>query len=182
MNIEKIAIGKNQPEEVNVVIEIPAGVSPVKYEVDKDSGAVMVDRIVHTAMYYPCNYGFIPNTLGGDGDPLDVLVICPASLVPGCVIPSRIIGVLMMDDESGSDEKLIAVPTNKIHPYYKDVNSYKDLPEILLEQIKHFFEHYKDLEKGKWVKVTGWKDKSDALAIINEGIKREAENKKSKAA
>ena len=152
MNIDKIAIGKNPPEDVNVIIEIPAGSSPVKYEVDKDSGALLVDRFIHTPMHYPVNYGFVPHTLSDDGDPIDACVLTPMPIVHGCVIAARPIGVLMMEDESGVDEKLLCVPVDKLH-YYKDVKTVTDLQPIILEQIGHFFEHYKDLEKSKWVKA-----------------------------
>jgi inorganic pyrophosphatase len=171
MKIENISIGKNPPSDINVVIEIPAGVSPVKYEVDKESGAVFVDRFLSTAMYYPCNYGFIPNTLGGDGDPLDVLVVAPFAVAPGSVMRARPVGVLIMEDEAGQDEKIIAVAHDKLTTLYKDVGEYTDLPYQLIDQIKHFFEHYKDLEKGKWVKVVGWENKATAESLILEGIK-----------
>lgn len=169
MNIEKIGSGKNAPEEINVIIEVPMGSDPVKYEFDKDSGAIMVDRFVQTAMFYPCNYGFIPTTLSKDGDPVDVLVIANNPIIPGAVIKARPIGVLMMEDESGQDEKILAVPTTKLDPYFSNINSYKDLPEVLINRIKHFFENYKALEKGKWVKVEGWEDENSAKAIISEG-------------
>ncbi len=169
MNIEKIGSGKNAPEEINVIIEVPMGSDPVKYEFDKDSGAIMVDRFVQTAMFYPCNYGFIPTTLSKDGDPVDVLVIANNPIIPGAVIKARPIGVLMMEDESGQDEKILAVPTTKLDPYFSNIKSYKDLPEVLINRIKHFFENYKALEKGKWVKVEGWEDENSAKAIILEG-------------
>lgn len=169
MNIEKIGSGKNAPEEINVIIEVPMGSDPVKYEFDKDSGAIMVDRFVQTAMFYPCNYGFIPTTLSKDGDPVDVLVIANNPIIPGAVIKARPIGVLMMEDESGQDEKILAVPTTKLDPYFSNIKSYKDLPEVLINRIKHFFENYKALEKGKWVKVEGWEDENSAKAIISEG-------------
>lgn len=170
MNLEKLSIGKNAPHEVNVVIEVSMGSSPVKYEMDKDSGALFVDRFVHTAMYYPCNYGFVPHTLSGDGDPADVLVLTTAPIVAGAVIAARPIGVLMMEDDGGKDEKILAVPTTKTHTYYENIQEYTDLPETLLNQIQHFFEHYKDLEKGKWVKVTGWKNKQSAIALLQEAM------------
>lgn len=171
MILEHIAIGKKAPEEVNVVIEVPMGVSPVKYEMDKDSGAIVVDRFVQTAMHYPCNYGFIPHTLSADGDPVDVLVLTRFPLVSGCVIAVRPIGVLLMEDDGGKDEKIIAVPTVKLDPYYANVNSCQDLPEVFTAQIQHFFEHYKDLEKGKWVKIHGWGDAAKAKEFIQAGIK-----------
>jgi inorganic pyrophosphatase len=170
MNIDKIAIGKNAPDEVNVIIEIPAGGLPVKYEVDKESGSLFVDRFLSTAMFYPANYGFIPHTLSDDGDPADVLVVTPIPVIAGSVIPVRPIGVLLMEDESGMDEKIIAVPISKLTPYYENINSYEDLPRILLEQISHFFERYKDLEKGKWVKITGFAGAEKAKELINQAI------------
>lgn len=170
MDIEKVGAGKNAPEEFNVIIEVPMGSNPVKYEFDKDSGAIMVDRFVQTAMFYPCNYGFIPCTLSQDGDPVDVLVIANYPIIPGAVIKARPIGVLMMEDESGMDEKILAVPTTKLDPYFTNINSYKDLPEVFIDRIKHFFENYKALEKGKWVKIGGWKNESDAKNIIKEGL------------
>lgn len=171
MNLEKIGAGKNAPEEINVIIEVPMGSDPVKYEFDKESGAIMVDRFVQTAMFYPCNYGFVPNTLSKDGDPVDVLVVANYPIIPGAVIKARPIGVLMMEDESGQDEKILAVPTTKLDPYFANIKSYQDLPEIFINRIKHFFESYKALEKGKWVKVDGWKDEIAAKAIILEGLK-----------
>lgn len=170
MNIDKIAIGVNPPDDVNVIIEVPMGSEPIKYEIDKDSGAVFVDRFLHTAMTYPCNYGFIPHTLSEDGDPVDVLVVGRRPLLPGCVVGARPLGVLLMEDDKGMDEKILCVPSNRLHPFWDEVNDYTDLPEILLEQIKHFFEHYKDLEKGKWVKVHGWGDKEKARSLILAGI------------
>ncbi len=175
MSLQAIPIGKNPPEEVNVIIEIPQGGEPIKYEVDKDTGALFVDRILGTAMRYPCNYGYIPNTLCGDGDPIDVLVLMPMPLQAGCVVKCRPIGVLQMSDESGEDAKLLAVPVTKTTPIYKDVTSYKDIPEIQIQQIGHFFEHYKDLEPGKWVKVEGWADADVAKKEIVDSI--EAFNK-----
>jgi len=170
MSIEKIGAGKNAPEEVNVIIEVPMGSDPVKYEFDKELGIIAVDRFVQTAMFYPCNYGFIPNTLSKDGDPVDVLVIANYPIIPGALIKVRPIGVLMMEDESGQDEKVLAVPTTKLDPYYANINSYKDLPEIYIQRIKNFFENYKALEKGKWVKVAGWEDSAFAKNVIKEGI------------
>lgn len=172
MDISKIAVGKNPPWDVNVIIEVPMGAEPIKYEMDKDSGALFVDRFLHTAMHYPCNYGFIPHTLSGDGDPADVLVVGRRAVVPGCVLAARPVGVLLMEDEAGMDEKILAVPASRLHPFYQDVKSYKDLPEILCKQIQHFFEHYKDLEEGKWIKLHGWKDEKFAAELILEGVER----------
>lgn len=177
MDLKKLPIGKNAPDEVNAVIEIPQGGAPIKYELDKESGALFVDRFLYTAMFYPGNYGFVPHTLSNDGDPCDVIVLGTSAVVPGSVIPCRPIGAIMMEDESGQDEKILAVPVTKLHPYYANVKSYKDLPEIVCEQIKHFFEHYKDLEKGKWVKVTGWVGADEAKDLIRQGQKRLAEQK-----
>ena len=174
MNLDKLSIGKNAPDTVNVVIEIPQGGAPIKYEVDKDSGALMVDRFMSTAMFYPANYGFVPHTLSGDGDPCDVLVVTHVAVVPGAVISCRPIGVLLMKDESGQDEKIIAVPTDKINPFTAHVKSCADLPPILVQQIEHFFTHYKDLEKGKWVEILRWGDAEEAKNLINEGIKNAA--------
>lgn len=172
MDISKISIGKNAPDEVNVIIENTVGAVPVKYEIDKDSGAIFVDRFVHTPMFYPGNYGFIPHTLSGDGDPVDVLVISTMPVIAGAILPSRPIGVLLMEDDGGQDEKIIAVPTTKMFPYHEDVKNYTDLPAITREQIEHFFTHYKDLEKGKWAKINGWADADKARSMIKEGIKR----------
>lgn len=171
MDINKIPVG-DAPDAVNVIIEVSAGSDPVKYEIDKDSGAVFVDRFVHTPMHYPTNYGFIPHTLSDDGDPVDVLVLAPYPVIPGAVIPCRPVGVLLMEDEGGMDEKVLAVPTDKMHLMYKDVKSCEDLPQIILDEIGHFFEHYKDLEKGKWVKVQGWEGVEKAKALILEGVER----------
>ncbi len=175
MDLKKLPIGKNCPDEVNVVIEIPQGGAPVKYEVDKESGVLFVDRFLYTAMYYPGNYGFIPHTLSGDGDPCDVIVVGQQAVVPGAVISCRPVGALMMEDEGGPDEKIIAVPVDKLHPFYSQATSYKDLPPIVCEQIAHFFQHYKDLEKNKWVKVKDWVDADKAKHLILEGQKRAAE-------
>jgi inorganic pyrophosphatase len=172
MDIKKIPIGKNPPWDVNVIIEVPIGSEPIKYEMDKESGALYVDRFLHTAMHYPCNYGFVPHTISGDGDPADVLVVGRRPLMPGCVLAVRPVGVLLMEDEGGQDEKILAVPQTRLHPFYNDVQSYKDLPPILIEQIAHFFEHYKDLESSKWVKVLGWKDADEAARLIEQGIEQ----------
>jgi inorganic pyrophosphatase len=172
MDISKIAIGREPPFDVNAVIEIPQGGEPVKYELDKDSGAMFVDRFLHTAMFYPGNYGFIPHTLSEDGDPVDVLVVGQVPVVPGAVIRCRPIGALLMTDEKGADEKLVAVPVDALHPFYSGVRSYEDLPPILREQIAHFFQHYKDLEKGKWVSVARWVGPDEAGRMIAEAIDR----------
>jgi len=172
MNLNAIPVGANPPHDINVVIEIPLGGVPVKYEIDKNSGALFVDRFLHTAMFYPGNYGFIPHTLSDDGDPCDVIVIGQVPVVPGCVIRCRPVGALLMEDEKGTDEKIIAVPVDALHPFYTDVKSYKDLPTILIEQIAHFFAHYKDLEKGKWVNVTRWLDAEETKNMILASIER----------
>ena len=172
MDLSRIPIGKDAPRDINVVIEIPLGGQPIKYEVDKESGAMFVDRFLHTAMHYPVNYGFVPHTLSNDGDPVDVMVVSQIGVTVGAVLRSRPIGVLLMEDESGKDEKILAVPHSKLHPYYDEVQSYKDLPVILLQQIEHFFAHYKDLEPGKWVKVLRWGSPEDAYQLIVEGIER----------
>ena len=172
MDISKIPAGESVPDDVNVVIEIPQNGDPIKYEVDKESGAIFVDRFMHTAMHYPCNYGFIPNTLSEDGDPTDVLVVSDFALMPGCVVRCRPVGVLNMEDEAGNDAKLIAVPVSKLNPTYDNIEESKELPSFLLKQIQHFFEHYKDLESGKWVKVTGWGSAADAKVEIMASIER----------
>jgi len=174
MDIGKIAIGKNPPFDINVLIEIPQGGEPVKYEFDKESGALMVDRFLHTAMFYPGNYGFIPHTLAEDGDPCDVLVVGRTPVVPGAIIRSRPVGALLMEDEAGPDEKIIAVPVDALHPYYTGVQSYEDLPVILRDQIAHFFQHYKDLEKGKWVTIVRWIGPAECAELIRRGIARAA--------
>lgn len=166
MNIKS---GKNAPQEVNVFIEIPKG-SNIKYELDKESGVVFVDRFLHTAMYFPANYGFIPNTLAPDGDPADVLVLSEQTVVPGAVLPSKIIGMLEMEDEAGQDTKLLAVPNEKIDPWFGKWNDISDVPEALKNKIKHFFENYKTLEPGKWVKLKEWKDKSAAIADVKKAL------------
>ena len=172
MDISKIPVGINAPYDVNVIIEIPIGGVPVKYELDKDSGAMYVDRFLHTAMYYPCNYGFIPHTLSDDGDPTDAAVLGQIPVIPGVVIRSRPVGVLIMEDESGIDEKILCVPVDELHPYYSDVTSIRDLRPVLLDQIAHFFEHYKDLESGKWVKVQRWGEAEEATDLIRQGMER----------
>lgn len=172
MNIDKVSVGKNPPWQVNAVIEVPMNADPVKYELDKDSGALVVDRFLHTAMYYPCNYGFIPHTLSDDGDPIDVLIVNRFPVQAGSVMAVRPIGVLVMSDEEGQDEKLLAAPVDKLDPYFADVKSYKDMPQPYLDQIAHFFQHYKDLEKEKWVKIERWEDAEQAAKMIDEAIQR----------
>ncbi|MFC7399234.1 inorganic diphosphatase [Chelatococcus sp. GCM10030263] len=172
MRLEAVKIGPNPPDEVNVVIEVPIGGEPIKYELDKAAGTLVVDRFLYTAMRYPGNYGFIPHTLSDDGDPCDVLVANTRAIVPGAIMACRPVGVLMMEDESGGDEKIIAVPIHKLTKRYDRVQSYEDLPEITLKQIEHFFEHYKDLEPGKWVKIARWGDADEAKKLILEAIER----------
>jgi inorganic pyrophosphatase len=175
MDLSKIAVGVNPPYDLNAVIEIPQGGEPVKYELDKESGALMVDRFLHTAMFYPGNYGFIPHTLADDGDPMDILVVGPTPVVPGAVIRCRPIGVLMMVDEKGADEKILAVPVDALHPFYREIDSWRALPSILTEQIAHFFAHYKDLEKGKTTEVVRWADPEEAAELIRVAIQRATE-------
>lgn len=172
MDIKKIPIGKDAPRDVNVIIEIPLRSDPVKYEVDKESGAMYVDRFLHTAMHYPCNYGFIPHTLSDDGDPVDVMVVSNMPVAVGSVLRVRPVGVMFMEDESGGDEKILAVPHSKLHPYHDNVKNYTDLRDVLIRQIEHFFVHYKDLEEGKWAKVSGWGDAAAAEKAILEAIER----------
>lgn len=172
MRIDAIPIGKNPPDDVNVIIEVPVGGEPIKYEMDKEAGTLFVDRFLHTSMRYPGNYGFVPHTLSGDGDPIDVLVCNTRALVPGCYINVRPIGVLVMEDNAGEDEKVIAVPTPKLTKRYENVRNYTDLPQITLDQVSHFFEHYKDLEPGKWVKIIGWRDAAHARQMIVDAIER----------
>jgi inorganic pyrophosphatase len=172
MDISRIPIGRNPPHDINVIIEISEGSAPIKYEMDEASGAFFVDRFLHTAMFYPANYGFIPHTLSQDEDPLDCLVIGPMAVMPGAVVRSRPVGALMLEDEGGHDEKILAVPVDELHPFYRNVSSYTALPEILIEQITHFFRHYKDLEPGKWVQVRRWADPEEALDIIRHAIER----------
>jgi inorganic pyrophosphatase len=170
MDISKISIGPNPPKDIHVVVEIPMGGVPVKYEIDKSSGALFVDRFLHTAMFYPGNYGFIPHTKSADGDPCDVIVAGQVPVVPGAVIRCRPIGALVMKDEAGLDEKILAVPVDALHPFYSNVHSYEDLPPILCEQIAHFFQHYKDLEKSKWVTIVEWVGPAEAERLIIEAI------------
>jgi inorganic pyrophosphatase len=172
MNLEHLPIGKNPPHEVNVVVEVPVGGEPIKYEIHKPSGALVVDRFLYTAMRYPGNYGFIPHTLSDDGDPCDVIIANQRGLMPGAVLAVRPVGVLKMSDEAGGDEKIIAVPVPRLTRRYEHVHNYSDLPDITLMQIQHFFEHYKDLEPGKWVKVLGWGDAAEARDLISAAIAR----------
>ena len=172
MGLDNVTAGSNPPDEINVIIEIPKDSEPVKYEVDKESGAIFVDRVLSTPMRYPCNYGYVPDTICGDGDPADVMVILPLPLVPGSVIRCRPVGVLKMTDEAGSDEKLLAVPVAKVFAGYAHVNDIGDVSPHWLERIGHFFEHYKDLEKEKWVKLDGWGDAAEAKALLLEAMER----------
>jgi inorganic pyrophosphatase len=172
MRIDAIAIGNNPPEDVNVIIEVPIGGEPIKYEMDKAAGTLAVDRFLHTPMRYPGNYGFVPHTLSEDGDPIDVLVANTRPIVPGAVINVRPVGVLKMQDEAGGDEKIVAVPVPRLTRRYEKVHNYTDLPDITLKQIQHFFEHYKDLEPGKWVKIGDWGDEDAARQLITEAIER----------
>ena len=170
MRIDAIPVGHDAPREVNVIIEVPAGGEPVKYEFDKESGALFVDRILHTPMRYPANYGFIPHTLCDDGDPLDALVIARSPFLPGCVVRCRPIAVLQLEDEHGGDEKLVCVPDDKTFPYYSDVAEKEDLPDIVFAQIEHFFTHYKDLEPEKWVRVGKWGGAAEARDMVLKAI------------
>jgi inorganic pyrophosphatase len=172
MRIDAIAIGRNPPDDINVIIEVPVGGEPIKYELDKAAGTLVVDRFLYTPMRYPGNYGFVPHTLCGDGDPIDVLCASTRALVPGCVINCRPIGVLVMEDEAGTDEKILAVPSSKLTRRYEKVVSFRDMPAITLEQIEHFFTHYKDLESGKWVRIVEWGDEHMARRLITESIAR----------
>lgn len=170
MDINAIKIGNNPPDDINVIIEVPIGGEPIKYEMDKASGALVVDRFLYTPMRYPGNYGFVPHTLSADGDPIDVLCASTRSLVPGCIINCRPIGVMIMEDEAGPDEKIIAVPSAKLTRRYENIRSFRDLPEITSQQIEHFFTHYKDLEPGKWVKIQRWGDADEAKTMIMQSI------------
>jgi inorganic pyrophosphatase len=176
MDLSKISSGRNPPKEVHALIEIPFGGVPVKYEMDKPSGTLFVDRFLHTAMYYPGNYGFIPHTLSEDGDPIDILVIAPVPVVPGAVVRCRPVGALVMKDQAGPDEKILAVPIDALFPFYAGIQSYTDLPPILCDQIAHFFRHYKDLEKGKWTTIGEWVDPPTAERLIMEAIARAKTN------
>ncbi len=172
MRIDAISIGKNPPHEVNVIVEVPVGGEPIKYEMDKAAGTLVVDRFLYTSMRYPGNYGFIPHTLSDDGDPIDVLIANQRGIIPGAVVAVRPIGVLKMNDEAGGDEKIIAVPVPKLTRRYENVHEASDLPDITLKQIEHFFEHYKDLEPGKWVKVVGWGNAAEARGMIEQAMAR----------
>ncbi|SON57851.1 Inorganic pyrophosphatase [Hartmannibacter diazotrophicus] len=176
MRIDAVPIGKNPPHDINVIIEVPLGGEPIKYEMDKEAGAMYVDRFLYTSMRYPGNYGFVPHTLSDDGDPIDVVIVNTRAIIPGAIMNCRPIGVLMMEDEAGIDEKIIAVPATKLTKRYEKVTNHTDLPEITLKQIEHFFEHYKDLEPGKWVKVLRWGDAEEARGLIMQAV----ENAKSK--
>jgi inorganic pyrophosphatase len=172
MNLDRVPSGRDLPNDFNVIIEIPMHGAPIKYEVDKETGAMFVDRFLATAMHYPCNYGYIPHTLAEDGDPVDVLVVSPIAVIPGAVVRCRPIGMLKMEDEAGEDAKLLAVPIDQLSGMYRDIETPRDLPDFTLSQISHFFEHYKDLEPGKWVKVRGWVGPEEAKAEIMDGVKR----------
>lgn len=178
MNLEAIPVGDSPPHDINVIIEVPVGGEPIKYEMDKASGALFVDRFLYTSMRYPGNYGFIPHTLSDDGDPADVLVASTRAVTPGAVINCRPIGVMIMTDEAGGDEKIIAVPSNQLTRRYENIQNYTDLPQITLEQIEHFFAHYKDLESSKWVKVERWGDAEEAKSMIEQAIARATEHAK----
>jgi inorganic pyrophosphatase len=178
VNLQAVSIGENAPTEVNVVIEVPIGGEPIKYEMDKASGALKVDRFLYTSMRYPGNYGFIPHTLSDDGDPCDVIVANTRAIIPGAIMSCRIVGVLLMEDEAGGDEKLLAVPSAKLTQRYAKVQNFTDLPDITLKQIEHFFAHYKDLEPGKWVKIVRWGDAEEARRLVREGVARAAAQSK----
>jgi len=177
MRIDQISVGKNVPDDVNVIVEVPIGGEPIKYEMDKAAGTLVVDRFLYTAMRYPGNYGFIPHTLSGDGDPVDVLIANSRAIAPGAVISVRPVGVLLMEDNAGQDEKIIAVPSAHITQRFDGVTNFTDLPDITVQQIEHFFAHYKDLEPGKWVKILRWGDAAEARKLILEGIERERVHK-----
>jgi len=181
MNVDRVPSGRALPDDFNVIIEIPMNAEPVKYEVDKATGAIFVDRFMSTAMHYPCNYGYVPRTLSDDGDPADVLVISPYPLITGVVVRCRPLGVLRMDDEAGGDSKLLAVPIDKLTSLYRRIKSLRDLPETMTRQIAHFFEHYKDLEPGKWVKVTGWAGPDEAKREILDAVARYRKAKKTRS-
>jgi inorganic pyrophosphatase len=177
VNLDAVAIGKDVPHEVNVIVEVPVGGEPIKYEMDKASGALVVDRFLYTSMRYPGNYGFIPHTLSEDGDPCDVLIANQRGIIPGALVACRPVGVLRMQDEAGGDEKIIAVPVPRLTRRYEKIFNYTDLPEITIQQIEHFFQHYKDLETTKWVKVLGWGDAQEAQALILQAMERAKKKK-----
>ncbi len=181
MDLSKISSGSNPPADLHAIIEIPVGGVPVKYELDKASGAMFVDRFLHTAMFYPANYGFIPHTLSEDGDPCDIMVVGSVPVVPGAVIRCRPVGALLMQDEAGLDEKVLAVPVDELHPFYSGIHDYTDLPPVLIDQITHFFKHYKDLEQGKWVKVVRWLDRGEAEDMVRAAIARHANGRAAEA-
>ena len=172
MNLDRVTSGKNCPNEINVIIEIPSHSDPVKYEVDKETGAMFVDRFMGTSMHYPCNYGYVPHTLSDDGDPCDVLVVTPVPLISGSVIEVRPIGMLKMTDEAGEDAKILAVPLDKLSRMYRDIDTIRDMSRTLLDSISHFFEHYKDLEDGKWVRIDGWQGPEEAKKEITDSVAR----------
>lgn len=172
MNLDRVVAGKNCPNEINVIIEIPSHSDPVKYEVDKETGAMFVDRFMGTSMHYPCNYGYVPHTLSDDGDPCDVLVVTPVPLISGSVIEVRPIGVLKMTDEAGEDAKILAVPIDSLSRMYRDIDTVRDMSRTLLDSISHFFEHYKDLEDGKWVRIEGWQGPEEAKKEITDSVER----------
>jgi inorganic pyrophosphatase len=172
MNLDRVGSGRDLPNDFNVIIEIPMNAAPIKYEVDKETGAMFVDRFMSTAMFYPCNYGYVPHTLSDDGDPVDVLVISPVPLITGVVVRCRPVGMLKMQDEAGGDTKVLAVPIDKLCGLYRSVETPRDLSEVVLSQIAHFFAHYKDLEAGKWVRVEGWVGPEEAKAEILNGVRR----------
>jgi inorganic pyrophosphatase len=172
MDLSKISSGQNPPDDLNVLIEVPLGGDPIKYEIDKDSGAMFVDRYLYTEMRYPCNYGFVPHTLSLDGDPIDVMVVGNRPLVPGCVVRARPVGVLMMTDDKGEDEKILAVPHHDMTSFYDKIATYHDLPKTIVDKTAHFFEHYKDLEKGKWTRIEGWYGVEKARELITAAVER----------
>ncbi len=172
MQLDLVSVGRSPPEEVNVIVEVPVGGEPIKYEMDKVSGALVVDRFLYTSMRYPGNYGFIPRTLSEDGDPCDVLIANQRGIIPGAIVAVRPVGVLKMTDEAGGDEKILAVPTTRLTRRYESVHNYTDLPKITIQQVQHFFEHYKDLETSKWVKVLGWGDAEEARGFIVRAMER----------
>jgi len=178
MQLNAVSAGRNPPEEINVIVEVPVGGEPIKYEMDKVSGALVVDRFLYTAMRYPGNYGFIPRTLSEDGDPCDVLIANQRGIIPGAIVAARPVGVLKMQDEAGGDEKILAVPVPRLTRRYENVHNYTDLPEITIQQVQHFFEHYKDLETSKWVKVVGWGDANEARRLIVTAMERFASQAK----